>query len=55
MSQYFNRATFTGLPLDYSQLKELVKKHKPTVVIQQLAERTLTRVPVMDAEFLQSE
>lgn len=54
ISQYFNQATFTGLPLDYSQLSELVKKHKPAVVIQQMAERTLTRIPVMDAEFLQN-
>ena len=55
MSQYFKRATFTGLPLDYSHLNKLVERHKPAVVIQQLAERTLTRIPVMDAEFLQSD
>lgn len=51
ISQYFNRATFTGDLLTYSRLKQLVDKHQPAIVIQEIAERTLTRIPPEEPEY----
>ena len=52
MSLYFNRSTYIWKKMDFPTLKSFVDRENPDVVIEEMVERTLTRIPPLEPEYL---